>query len=76
MILIMKLLCILWLKSSYAIILKYLELRYKSTGGVKDTPSIGETPAKQNLSKAVPVVPVVSSTSHLDAVPQATPINR
>ena len=55
---------------------KNLELRYKSTGGVKDTPSIGETPAKQKLSKAVPVVPVVSSTSHLDAVPQATPINR
>jgi len=45
--------------------------KYKQTG----TPIQGETP-KVKPVKPTPAVPAMASSSHLDAVPQATPINR
>jgi SWI/SNF-related matrix-associated actin-dependent regulator of chromatin subfamily B protein 1 len=58
-------------------IINGVEDRYKSSGGIRDTPSMGETPAKIKQLKPPPAVaPVVSSSSHLDAVPPVTPINR
>ena len=44
---------------------------YKSGPGAP-----GETPMKPKPIKPAPAVPAMASSSHLDAVPQATPINR
>ncbi|XP_023342102.1 SWI/SNF-related matrix-associated actin-dependent regulator of chromatin subfamily B member 1 [Eurytemora carolleeae] len=52
---------------------------YKSGGVGGGSVSLGETPAKvipAKINKPTPAVPAMASSSHLDAVPQATPINR
>jgi len=59
-------------------IMNGVDEKYRSNS-ISATPNKAglETPAKpKQLSKPTPAVPPMASSSHLDAVPQATPINR